>query len=572
MTITANLADGRVLNFPDGTDPAVIQATVKKIMAQGQPSEQAPEPVPQPVAPEQSFGQQFMGGLKQTPANILGSAENIASLATGAIAEPIAGVAGVAQSLNPWADEGAGARAVEGVRDTLTYKPQTDAGQQQQQSLGGIVAPIGEALSSTERFLGDKTLEVTGIPALAALAHTLPTAALEIIGVKGARSATAVNGPSNRLIKKTLIEAAPEVNKIKSASRVIFNELDSSGVAVNQKALKRLQDNLALTAKKEGIDVRVTPEASGAIDAVNEAISSGKSLPTSEMDTLRTIAKNSIVATDANKMRVGSAIVDEIDDFLDNIKSIDIDKGAQISATDVGKKYRTARKLWGRAKRSEMLTDAIEMGSSRKAGVEKGIRNELNNLLNRKKSRKFLSDEDVAAIRKVTDGDFKQNFASLVGGMGLKFENSPSMFSSIIGGGGVGAVASQVPGLTGAVAPIAVGAITVGTIAKEVAKRLTKNSARFLDTMNKAGKDGRRITKAYLDAVPKSKRRMSDLSDLLLDADIDLTALENVANETVKDAVKSAQFKRELLQASAALTVGAKAPLSEDEDYNNERN
>jgi len=572
MTITANLADGRVLNFPDGTDPAVIQATVKKIMAQGQPSEQAPEPVPQPVAPEQSFGQQFMGGLKQTPANILGSAENIASLATGAIAEPIAGVAGVVQSLNPWADEGAGARAVEGVRDTLTYKPQTDAGQQQQQSLGGIVAPIGEALSSTERFLGDKTLEVTGIPALAALAHTLPTAALEIIGVKGARSATAVNGPSNRLIKKTLIEAAPEVNKIKSASRVIFNELDSSGVAVNQKALKRLQDNLALTAKKEGIDVRVTPEASGAIDAVNEAISSGKSLPTSEMDTLRTIAKNSIVATDANKMRVGSAIVDEIDDFLDNIKSIDIDKGAQISATDVGKKYRTARKLWGRAKRSEMLTDAIEMGSSRKAGVEKGIRNELNNLLNRKKSRKFLSDEDVAAIRKVTDGDFKQNFASLVGGMGLKFENSPSMFSSIIGGGGVGAVASQVPGLTGAVAPIAVGAITVGTIAKEVAKRLTKNSARFLDTMNKAGKDGRRITKAYLDAVPKSKRRMSDLSDLLLDADIDLTALENVANETVKDAVKSAQFKRELLQASAALTVGAKAPLSEDEDYNNERN
>ena len=513
-----------------------------------------------------------MGGLKQTPANILGSAENIASLATGAIAEPIAGIAGVVQSLNPWADEGAGARAVEGVRDTLTYKPQTDAGQQQQQSLGGIVAPIGEALSSTERFLGDKTLEVTGIPALAALAHTLPTAALEIIGVKGARSAAAVNGPSNRLIKKTLIEAAPEVNKIKSASRVIFNELDSSGVAVNQKALKRLQDNLALTAKKEGIDVRVTPEASGAIDAVNEAISSGKSLQTSEMDTLRTIAKNSIVATDANKMRVGSAIVDEIDDFLDNIKSIDIDKGAQISATDVGKKYRTARKLWGRAKRSEMLTDAIEMGSSRKAGVEKGIRNELNNLLNRKKSRKFLSDEDVAAIRKVTDGDFKQNFASLVGGMGLKFENSPSMFSSIIGGGGVGAVASQVPGLTGAVAPIAVGAITVGTIAKEVAKRLTKNSARFLDTMNKAGKDGRRITKAYLDAVPKSKRRMSDLSDLLLDADIDLTALENVANETVKDAVKSAQFKRELLQASAALTVGAKAPLSEDEDYNNERN
>ena len=43
MTITANLADGRVLNFPDGTDPAVIQARVKKMMAQEQQAEAVEE-------------------------------------------------------------------------------------------------------------------------------------------------------------------------------------------------------------------------------------------------------------------------------------------------------------------------------------------------------------------------------------------------------------------------------------------------------------------------------------------------------------------------------------------------
>ena len=32
MTITANLPDGRTLNFPDGTDPAVIQRTVKNML------------------------------------------------------------------------------------------------------------------------------------------------------------------------------------------------------------------------------------------------------------------------------------------------------------------------------------------------------------------------------------------------------------------------------------------------------------------------------------------------------------------------------------------------------------
>jgi hypothetical protein len=33
MTIQAQLADGRVLEFPDGTDPKVIQATVKRVIA-----------------------------------------------------------------------------------------------------------------------------------------------------------------------------------------------------------------------------------------------------------------------------------------------------------------------------------------------------------------------------------------------------------------------------------------------------------------------------------------------------------------------------------------------------------
>ena len=58
------------------------------------------------------------------------------------------------------------------------------------------------------------------------------------------------------------------------------------------------------------------------------------------MDELRTVARNAVVPTDANKARVGMAIVDEIDSFLDNIKGIDIEKGAQVSAGEVGKKYR----------------------------------------------------------------------------------------------------------------------------------------------------------------------------------------------------------------------------------------
>jgi len=61
MTIQANLADGRVLEFPDGTDPQVIQATVKRIIGgdaaveQAAPQEVAPQ---QAVEPEQQVGPQ----------------------------------------------------------------------------------------------------------------------------------------------------------------------------------------------------------------------------------------------------------------------------------------------------------------------------------------------------------------------------------------------------------------------------------------------------------------------------------------------------------------------------------
>lgn len=40
MAIEAELADGRILEFPDGTDPSVIQATVKKVLASSQPAPQ----------------------------------------------------------------------------------------------------------------------------------------------------------------------------------------------------------------------------------------------------------------------------------------------------------------------------------------------------------------------------------------------------------------------------------------------------------------------------------------------------------------------------------------------------
>ena len=52
MTITAQLADGTTLQFPDGTDPAVIQATVMRMIQQEQP-QLSPRQLGQQQAQEQ---------------------------------------------------------------------------------------------------------------------------------------------------------------------------------------------------------------------------------------------------------------------------------------------------------------------------------------------------------------------------------------------------------------------------------------------------------------------------------------------------------------------------------------
>lgn len=71
MAIEAELADGRVLEFPDGTDPSVIQATVKRVLASSQPAPQTT----------------MLGGVKELFKGVVpGAVGLLESAATGASA------------------------------------------------------------------------------------------------------------------------------------------------------------------------------------------------------------------------------------------------------------------------------------------------------------------------------------------------------------------------------------------------------------------------------------------------------------------------------------------------------
>ncbi len=148
-----------------------------------------------------------------------GFIEPVRAIASGAGRAIVGGIAGVAQTLNPLAEQGAGAAAVEEIQEGA-FQPETQAGKESLKSLGELVQkgvdlaniPISglagilelvtgqgidqaaetikgiqsEGLSATA---GERVLEETGSPLAATIAATAPTAIGELIGLKGAGAA-----------------------------------------------------------------------------------------------------------------------------------------------------------------------------------------------------------------------------------------------------------------------------------------------------------------------------------------------------------------------------------------------
>lgn len=556
--IEARLADGRVLRFPEGTDPQVIQATVKRMLVEPmeavQPTQRPREDVLRELTLAQSQAdipraQQLLGELEGRGAAGAEILEPLATVVTGAIAEPVAGIAGIAQSINPLAEPGAGARAVEATREALTFQPQTEAGQAGFEVVGEVLEPVGEALQSVERGLGDSVFEATGSPALAAAATTVPTAIMEAIGVgvggRLARRSKSIQ-PSRAQVRSMLNEAAPDVETLKNLSRQVYEELDQSGISVKPEAYKNLVKNVKAAAKKQGLSRRTTKKSFGAIKDLEDVV--GTSPKLSDIDDLRKVAQGVANDIDLTEKAIGGRIVSEIDDFLDKVKPENLGKPEGVNISDIGSKYRAARNLWGRARKSELIAEAIENAKGRASGFENGIRIELGKLAKNKKTRKFLTKDEISAIKDIERGNAQQNFAKFLGRFAFN-EGRANNVLSALGGVGGGAI---VGGPVGAVAvPV------TGQIARGIASKITLNRAKFLDDIVRAGKNGEEITKAYLAFVPKGKRSAADLSRLLSDPNIDLESLFKSSNETIKKAAEIAAGNQ-LIGAS----LGALAPTA----------
>ena len=507
---------------------------------------------------------------------VVGVADAAGSIVSSAIAEPVAGLSGLASLL--FTDAEQATKNIDAVRDYISVEPSSKEGRRNLNVVSDLVkngvdlanipvsglVGIGELLSGQgldaatgsikkvqkdgfASVLGDQTFKATGSAELAAIAHALPTAALEVMGVKGLRSGKLNGERLSSNTAKAIQQAAPEFKALNEKKAAAYKELDEYGIKVKPKTFDSFADSLSAKLTKEGIDQTLTPKSSAALKRITESKGAPQSL--SDLDTLRKIANGA--ASDINKAdaRLGNMIVREIDNGMDKLSN------------EIGGKFKSARGLAQRAFKSSDIQDMVEKATHTASGFENGLRQEARRILKNKKKRAGFSPDELSALRKIEQGTTLGNVAKFLGKFGLAEGGATSMLGASFGAGGGGVIGSFF-GPSGAVA----GAVTVpaiGQIAKATSQRITKSNTKFLDDLTRAGVNSKEITKAYLKNTPISDRSVSDLTDLLLQQDLtggDVTSILKGKNTPTSKFLSDTMFfvdeiNRRLKQTGSAALV-----------------
>ena len=544
------------------------------------PAQQVPlaqqEQVPTPTPAQQPLAQPVPAPQESTIGDkILGGLEAAGTVASSIIAQPLAGIAGVASL--PFEDLAGSAENVAATQDALTFQPRTEEGKAALEGLGkfiqggvdlaniplsglaGLVELIsGQGVDQAKEtvakvkqdgisaVLADRVLEETDSPIAATIAQTIPAFSLELIGLKGLKAARVADPKLSADVAKAITQAAPDIQTIKKATTEAYKALDETGIKIRSQAFDSFADKLAQKLKKEGLDKDLTPKSNAALNRILD--SKGTAKAPSELETLRKIASSAAKSIEKPDARLGNMIVKEIDDSLDKISN------------QIGGEFKNARALAQRGFKSQTITDMIENASHTASGLENGLRIEARKILKNPKKRKGFTKDELAALKEIEQGTTASNTAKFLGKFGISEGQATSMMGASIGIGGGGALGSFFGPAGAAVGAVAVPAI--GQIAKNTAQKLTLNSTKFADDLARSGKNSKEVVKAYIKHTPIKDRNISDLTDILLDTDLkpsdikSLSTSRSATGKIVSDALFFAgEIKRRATQAGSAALI-----------------
>lgn len=268
----------------------------------------------------------------------------------------------------------------------------------------------------------------------------------------------------------------PSSDELRSLAHAAYQQSENAGVRISQPAFQAAVDDIGTVARNAGLDPTIHPKATAALGRLEGAIGTTPSLK--DADTLRRVIGGAAKSIEPDERRISSMMIDALDERINALRPADVVAGDPEAATAA---LREGRNLWGRARRSEMVQDAVEYARDRAASsgsggnVDNATRQNIRGILDNPKRARGFSEAEQDAMRQVVRGTPTQNLLRAIG----KLSPTTGALPAVMGLGASMQSSLDQPWL---VAPS-----IAGLLAKTVADRATARNVGLLDALVRNG-------------------------------------------------------------------------------------
>lgn len=311
-------------------------------------------------------------------------------------------------------------------------------------------AALGGGLGATSGFLtseGDITDRLTG----AATG-----------GVLGALLGGTLQGAASGLTKqfeaymtkraaKAVSEGADSVATLRAEANKAYEAARAAGVQIDQQAYqKMLDDVMANVAGGAGRPVReaLIPKSADVLTAMRDY--AGKAVGLDDLEYLRQLAQTPAgMVTDKAEQRAASLIIDGIDDFIDSLDANKVLTNAS-DAVDAANALRSARNLWGRMRRTELISNIVDTAAAGgyAGGFESGLKTRIGQILRDPKLRRGFSEAELKLLSQIQLGT---PIGRILAGISYTGLSTSGGRAGLLTAGGAGTLAGLLGGPWGAI-------------------------------------------------------------------------------------------------------------------------
>jgi hypothetical protein len=188
--------------------------------------------------------------------------------------------------------------------------------------------------------------------------------------------------------------AAPTIDDVAGQGKALYDQATQAGVTVKPQAMTRANQNIAMRLKSFGFDDQLQPRTAAALRRFSAAADGETTLTLTELDNLRKIAGTaSREATEASDRKAAGMIVEQIDNLIDDASNFSAGSSDALGA------MQSARQVWRRKLRMEVLGDINERAMNQATGYENGLVIQLRALANNKKRMRLFTAEEQQLIK-----------------------------------------------------------------------------------------------------------------------------------------------------------------------------